>query len=161
MVNHISSVNKLWRAKFFILCDVIFLMRLQGKLEIDHSWRIVVAPYWRCFNVAHTIWRQAADVFFRVPSVVFVCFAFFSSYWHYYSSYSVRVTMTECWWLIEGKWRWRKGKLLRITICIVYETVTNKVFDSDLFPPVTHSPHTVHTHTHTHTHTHKHTHTSW
>ena len=24
-------------AKFFILCDVIFLMRLQGEFEIDHS----------------------------------------------------------------------------------------------------------------------------
>ena len=25
-------------AKFSILCDVIFLVRLQGKFEIEHSW---------------------------------------------------------------------------------------------------------------------------
>ena len=25
------------KAKFFILCDVIFLVRLQGKFELDHS----------------------------------------------------------------------------------------------------------------------------
>ena len=31
-------LGKLWNAKYFILCDVIFLVRLQGKLEIDHSW---------------------------------------------------------------------------------------------------------------------------
>ena len=30
--------SKLWKTKFFILCDVIFLVRLQGKFEIDHSW---------------------------------------------------------------------------------------------------------------------------
>ena len=31
-------LSKLWKAKSFILCDVRFLVRLQGKLEIDHSW---------------------------------------------------------------------------------------------------------------------------
>ena len=30
-------LSKLWKAKFFILCGVIFLVRLQEKLEIDHS----------------------------------------------------------------------------------------------------------------------------
>ena len=34
----ISHLRKLWKAKFFILCDIIFLVRLQGKFEIDHSW---------------------------------------------------------------------------------------------------------------------------
>ena len=29
--------SKQWNARFFILCDVIFLVRLQGKFEIDHS----------------------------------------------------------------------------------------------------------------------------
>ena len=28
---------KLWKAKFLVLYDVIFLARLQGKFEIDHS----------------------------------------------------------------------------------------------------------------------------
>ena len=34
----IFHMSKLWKAKFSILCDVIFLVRLQGKFEVDHSW---------------------------------------------------------------------------------------------------------------------------
>ena len=34
----ISHLSELRKAKFFILCDVIFLVRLQEKFEIDHSW---------------------------------------------------------------------------------------------------------------------------
>ena len=30
-------LSKLWKVKFSILCDVIFLVRLQGKFDIDHS----------------------------------------------------------------------------------------------------------------------------
>ena len=30
-------LSKLWKAKFSLLCDVIFLVRLQGKCNIDHS----------------------------------------------------------------------------------------------------------------------------
>ena len=30
--------SKLWKAKFFILYDAIFLVRLQGKFQLDHSW---------------------------------------------------------------------------------------------------------------------------
>ena len=30
-------LSKLWKAKFFIQCNVMFLVRLQGKFEIDHS----------------------------------------------------------------------------------------------------------------------------
>ena len=30
--------SNLWKARFFILCDVILLARLQGKFDIDHSW---------------------------------------------------------------------------------------------------------------------------
>ena len=33
----IFHLNKLWKAKFSILCDVIFLVRLQGNFDIDHS----------------------------------------------------------------------------------------------------------------------------
>ena len=33
----ISHQSKLWKAKFSILCDVIFLVRLQGKFDIEHS----------------------------------------------------------------------------------------------------------------------------
>ena len=31
--------SKLWKAKFFILCDVIFMLRLQGKFDINGSWK--------------------------------------------------------------------------------------------------------------------------
>ena len=34
----ILHLSKRWKANLFILCDVIFLVRLQGKLYIDHSW---------------------------------------------------------------------------------------------------------------------------
>ena len=34
----IFHMSKLWKAKFFILCDVILLVRPQEKFEIDHSW---------------------------------------------------------------------------------------------------------------------------
>ena len=33
----IFHLSKLWKAKFFILCDVIFLVRPQGRFEIGHS----------------------------------------------------------------------------------------------------------------------------
>ena len=29
---------KLQKAKLFMLCDVILLVRLQDKFELDHSW---------------------------------------------------------------------------------------------------------------------------
>ena len=38
MIFHLS---KLWKAKFSILYDVIFLVRLQGKFEIGHSWEYI------------------------------------------------------------------------------------------------------------------------
>ena len=34
----VFHLRKLWKTKFSILCDVTFLVRLQGKFEIDHSW---------------------------------------------------------------------------------------------------------------------------
>ena len=34
----IIYLSKLIKPKFCILCDVIFLVRLQGKFETDHSW---------------------------------------------------------------------------------------------------------------------------
>ena len=33
----ISHLSKLWKARFLILGDVIFLVRLQEKFEIDHK----------------------------------------------------------------------------------------------------------------------------
>ena len=34
----IFHLSKLWKAKFFILGDVLLLVRLQEKFDIDHSW---------------------------------------------------------------------------------------------------------------------------
>ena len=34
----VFHLRKLWKAKFFILCDVIFLERVQKKFEIAHHW---------------------------------------------------------------------------------------------------------------------------
>ena len=32
----IFHLSKLWKAKFFVLCDVL-MVRLQGKFKIDHT----------------------------------------------------------------------------------------------------------------------------
>ena len=53
ITNHLS---KLWKAKFFILCNAIFLMRLQGKFETDHSWN---CWKWRSSNHIRSLERQA------------------------------------------------------------------------------------------------------
>ena len=34
----VFHLSKLWKAKFSMLCDVIILVRQQGKFEVDHSW---------------------------------------------------------------------------------------------------------------------------
>ena len=34
----VFHLSKLWKAKFFILCDIILLVRLQEKFELEHSW---------------------------------------------------------------------------------------------------------------------------
>ena len=34
----IFHLSELWKAKFSILCDVLLLVRLQEKFDIDHSW---------------------------------------------------------------------------------------------------------------------------
>ena len=34
----IFDLSKLWKAKFSILCDVIFVVRLEEKFDSDQSW---------------------------------------------------------------------------------------------------------------------------
>ena len=54
-----SLGTRLWKAKFFSVCDVIFLVMLQGKCEIDH-------PY-----LGPIIWRREeppARFFLRSPN---------------------------------------------------------------------------------------------
>ena len=80
----IFHLSKLWKAKFSILCDVIFLVRLKGKFDIDHSWvRVRVslletAQRIPSFVAAKMIWTGEKDgwlgwrgvliYFFDVPS---------------------------------------------------------------------------------------------
>ena len=40
------------KSQFFILCDVIFLVRLQEKFDIDHSWLRTLARGWFPVQVA-------------------------------------------------------------------------------------------------------------
>ena len=43
----IFHICKLWKGKFFILCDVIFLVRPQGKFEVDHlNWEGNSSQMW-------------------------------------------------------------------------------------------------------------------
>ena len=47
-------LSKLWKVKFSILCDVIFLVTLQGNFDIDHSqeWK-----GWKALNTnLHSTW---------------------------------------------------------------------------------------------------------
>ena len=63
----IFHLSKLWKAKFFILYDVIFLVRLPGKFEIDHSWewkadtqgkwiKTRVSMQWRWYMPPWRVW---------------------------------------------------------------------------------------------------------
>ena len=44
-------LSKLWKVKFSLLCDVIFLVRLQGNFDIDHS------QEWKGYT---TVWGLSA-----------------------------------------------------------------------------------------------------
>ena len=75
-----SYLSKLSKAKFFILCYIcyfIFLVRLQGKFEIAHSWERMgwstpLPNCWPCINVSTLLSRHiyydiiAQDVLFSV-----------------------------------------------------------------------------------------------
>ena len=55
----IFLLGNLWKARLFVLCDVMFLVWLQGKFEIDHSWewkgywakRTEIRHYWASVSV--------------------------------------------------------------------------------------------------------------
>ena len=51
--------RKLWIAKIFILCDVIFLLRLQEKFDIDHSTTQYVNFNYNAYKVRryYKVWR--------------------------------------------------------------------------------------------------------
>ena len=48
----IFHLSKLLESKFFILCNVILMVRMQGKFEIDHFWEWAIAPshFWRLLS---------------------------------------------------------------------------------------------------------------
>ena len=68
----IFHLSKLWIAKFFIFCDVIFLVRLQGKFEIDHSERL------KGFKVAKSSdWSRFLALRFTLPWIRIRVWEFF------------------------------------------------------------------------------------
>ena len=75
----VCHLSKLWKAKFFILCvAIIYLVRLQGKFNIDHSWewKVLVDVGWSIVFMSQVFgWSLlllGALCFFFV--CVFVCY---------------------------------------------------------------------------------------
>ena len=60
----ISRLSKLSKAKFSILCDVIFMVRLQGKFVIDHSWELLCGGSIVSCDVVRS-WQNAANIVAR------------------------------------------------------------------------------------------------
>ena len=57
MIFHLSKRSK---AEFFILCCVIFLVRLQGRFELDHTWEWEgenIRANWRDMGKRKAIWN--------------------------------------------------------------------------------------------------------
>ena len=68
----IFHLSKLWIARFSIFCDVIFLVRLQGKFEIDHSERL------KGFKVAKSSdWSRFLALRFTLPWIRIRVWEFF------------------------------------------------------------------------------------
>ena len=75
----IFHLGKLWKAKFSIPCDAIFLVRLQGKFDIDHSqewevWELIAlealllsAARFRKYILWTGPWGRAACVLGAAP----------------------------------------------------------------------------------------------
>ena len=72
---------------FFIRCDAIFLVRLQGKFEIDHSWD----EKFKCLY----LWPKSVGFQFQTPSWV----ESFDRGPLSSSLYSVNVGYDSCWWM--------------------------------------------------------------
>ena len=66
----IFHLSKLWKVKLSLLCDVIFLVGLEGKFDIDHSqeWKgndpftpksdqLQISPAASPETLHHTVWR--------------------------------------------------------------------------------------------------------
>ena len=53
----IFHLSQLWETKFSILCDVMFLVRLQGKFDIDHSWKWKISA-WRALDYSIGVNRE-------------------------------------------------------------------------------------------------------
>ena len=63
------NLSKLWKAKFFILCGVILLVRLQEKFELDHSWQgsrvpVLTASSLGCGYCPVTNWSASRSVYY-------------------------------------------------------------------------------------------------
>ena len=73
----IFLLNRLWKAKFSILSDVMFLVRLQGKFKIDHFWE------WTTLKRTPQLFFLLLLLFFCVCTItvcLISCLDFFSCY---------------------------------------------------------------------------------
>ena len=76
----IFHLRKLWKAKFFILCHVIFLLRLQEKFEVDHSWEWLAGllSYWK--RKART-WTKRSEFVSSTDQLDFTGIIFLEPLW--------------------------------------------------------------------------------
>ena len=68
-----SRLSKLWKAKFFTLYDVIFLVRLQRKFEIDHTWEWKGKPFRSWAQKVHSpnlLKRKCISEIARICSII-------------------------------------------------------------------------------------------
>ena len=63
----IFHLSKLWKATFFMLCDVMFLVRLQGKFDIDHlgSERVKLVDWLNRLNFPNKRYAQENKAWIR------------------------------------------------------------------------------------------------
>ena len=93
----IFHLRKLWKAKFSILCDAIFLVRLQGKFDIDHCSSpflvslLATGGLWRmyqiCFITAASwnLIRSGDHAILPQPCTVFLRLCHSSAVWYFYA----------------------------------------------------------------------------
>ena len=79
-------LSKLWNIKFSILCDVIFLVRLQGKFDIDHSQEERVNP-----KVLPQTKKTESIPYFRLKWKIQITYQIHMTY-QIHSTYPIHIT---------------------------------------------------------------------
>ena len=80
----IFHLSKLWKANFFILCGVIFLVRLQRKFGIDHSWEWKGSVKWQSTEGCSRIYCKKSNLLVGcaslLPVVIIIITVAFSTF---------------------------------------------------------------------------------